>query len=57
MGKSKDDSRWVTCPVCGGRTRINVNPDTVLLNFPLYCPKCRRETKVCVIQQKMSVVK
>ncbi len=57
MGKSKNDSRWVTCPVCGGRTRIMVNPDTVLLKFPLHCPKCKQETKISVVHQKMSLSK
>ena len=41
-----DAGRWVLCPVCGGKTRVKVRRDTVLENFPLYCPKCRNETVI-----------
>lgn len=37
---------WILCPVCGGKTREKVRADTVLENFPLFCPKCKRETIV-----------
>ena len=30
------------CPQCGRRTETAVGPDTVLINFPLYCKYCRR---------------
>lgn len=36
-------SHWVLCPVCGGKTRTKLYEDTVLENFPLFCPKCKRE--------------
>ncbi|MCL2285204.1 MAG: cysteine-rich KTR domain-containing protein [Firmicutes bacterium] len=45
------------CPVCKGKTRTKVNWDTVLINFPLFCPKCKQETLVNVQQQKISVIK
>lgn len=38
-----EQSQWVLCPCCGGKTRIRIRKDTVLQNFPLYCPKCGRE--------------
>lgn len=41
-------SLWVHCPVCRGKTRTKVYDDTVLVNFPLYCPKCKREMRVNV---------
>ena len=41
-----DPQGWVRCPVCGGKTRTKVRPDTRLAQFPLYCPKCHRETVV-----------
>ncbi len=41
-----DDQGWVRCPVCGCKTRTKVRGDTVLENFPLFCPKCHRETVV-----------
>ena len=31
-----------------------MRPDTVLENFPLYCPKCRQETLITVRQFHMS---
>ena len=42
---------WVFCPVCGGKTREKVRPDTILVNFPLFCPKCKHET---IIHVKMT---
>lgn len=37
---------WVLCPVCGNKTRVKIREDTVLVNFPLYCPKCKQESLV-----------
>lgn len=31
---------WVRCPVCGNKTRDKIREDTILKNYPLYCPKC-----------------
>ena len=31
--------------------------DTVLVKFPLYCPKCKKEIKIDVIQLKMVLSK
>jgi len=45
---------WLLCPICRGKTRTRIRKDTVLVNFPLYCPKCRQETLVNVKQVKMS---
>lgn len=35
---------WVRCPICGNKTRDRLREDTVLINYPLYCPKCKQET-------------
>lgn len=43
----------VRCPVCKGETGIKVFEDTVLLNFPLTCPCCRRETIINVVKLKL----
>ena len=48
---------WVLCPVCGNKTRIKICPDTVLENFPLFCPKCRQETLISVKDMKVSAIK
>ncbi len=44
---------WVRCPMCGGKTKTMVHRDTVLVNFPLYCPKCKHEVCIDVVQLKM----
>ena len=48
---------WVLCPVCNNKTRIKIRPDTVLENFPLFCPKCKQETLISVIQSKLIIHK
>ena len=40
----KENSRWIRCPNCDKKTRTKVYADTVMLRFPLYCPKCGTET-------------
>ncbi len=44
-------------PVCGNKTRIKIHDDAVLENFPLFCPKCKKETIINVKQMNMSVIK
>ena len=39
-------SECVLCPVGGGKTRDRLREDTVLINYPLYCPKCKQETLI-----------
>ncbi|MEY8515532.1 cysteine-rich KTR domain-containing protein [Lachnospiraceae bacterium 29-84] len=34
---------WIRCPICGSKTRNKIRGDTVLKNYPLYCPKCKQE--------------
>ncbi len=41
--------KWIYCPVCGNKTRSRIRQDTVLVNYPLYCPKCKQE---CLIEAK-----
>ena len=45
--KSKLD--WLRCPKCGGKTRTQIRPRTILEDFPLFCPKCKY---TCVIRFK-----
>lgn len=40
------EEKWVLCPLCGGKTRLRILQKTILQNFPLFCPKCRRETVI-----------
>ena len=48
---------WIRCPVCGSKTRDRIRKDTVLMNYPLYCPKCKQETLTEVSNLKMTVIK
>ena len=47
------NSQWILCPLCGNKTRNKIREDTVLKNYPLYCPKCRQETLIEV--EKMCI--
>lgn len=53
MNESKDLSKWIRCPICNGKTRTKVYADTVLVHFPIFCPKCKKETNIDVVQLKM----
>ena len=50
-------AEWIRCPVCGNKTRNKIRQDTVLENFPLFCPKCKQETLINVQHLNISVVK
>ena len=47
---------WLLCPLCRGKTRLRLREDTVIINLPLYCPKCKRETLVNVSFYKTDIV-
>ena len=36
-------TEWILCPVCGNKTRTMIQENTEMRNFPLYCPKCKKE--------------
>ena len=48
--------QWVLCPVCGNKTRTKIRKDTKLINFPLYCPKCKHEILITVRKLNLSIV-
>lgn len=50
-----EQSLWIRCPTCYNKTRTKVYAETVLLNFPLFCPKCKHEAKVNVVQLRMTI--
>lgn len=39
-----DEKHHICCPRCGRRTKVMVRTDTKLVNFPLFCPWCKKET-------------
>lgn len=52
-----ENSEWIKCPVCGCKTHTKIRIDTILKNFPLYCPKCKRETIINIQDKKVIVIK
>jgi Zn finger protein HypA/HybF involved in hydrogenase expression len=48
--------KWLICPVCGSKTRLKLREDTILENFPLYCPKCKQETLINAKQMNVTVI-
>ena len=49
--------KWVLCPICESKTRTKIRTDTVLENFPLFCPKCKKETLINAKELNISVIK
>ena len=50
-------TEWIFCPVCGNKTRLRIRSDTEVKNFPLYCPKCKRETLINAKELHITVIK
>ena len=51
------ETHWILCPVCGSKSRTRIRGDTVLINYPLYCPKCKKETLINAKELHITVVK
>ena len=48
---------WILCPICNSKTRIKVRKDTELINFPLFCPKCKHETLININRGIIKIIK
>lgn len=48
---------WIKCPICGNKTRLKMRNDTTIKNFPLYCPKCKKESLIEIEKMKITVIK
>ena len=48
-GDMFNDFQWLLCPVCGSKTRDRIKANTEMKNFPLYCPKCKKETIIAAV--------
>ena len=48
---------WIMCPICGKKTRNRIKPKTILINFPLYCPKCKKESLISAKNLQVTVIK
>lgn len=53
----QEEREWLLCPVCDSKTRLKIRLDTVLENFPLYCPKCKQEMLINVDKLNTTVIK
>lgn len=51
-----ENTVWVKCPICGNKTRNKIRKDTVLKNYPLFCPKCKKETLIDIQDMKVHVI-
>lgn len=51
------NTEWILCPVCGKKTRDKIREDTVLEKFPLFCPKCKKESLIEVRNNIIKIVK
>ena len=51
------NNKWILCPICGSKTRDRLREDTVLKNYPLYCPKCKQETLINAKELHITVIK
>lgn len=47
---------WIRCPVCVSKTRDKIRVDTAMKNFPVFCPKCKREVLIDVEQFQITVI-
>lgn len=46
--------KWVLCPICGGKTRTKIRPDTEAKNLIVFCPKCKNESVVDIAGGKVN---
>ena len=49
-------SEWIKCPICGNKTRDKIRTDTVIKSFPLFCPKCKKESLIDVENLTVKVI-
>ena len=49
--------KWILCPICGNRTRDKMRGDTVLKNYPLYCPKCKQESLIEAKNLQITIIR
>ena len=52
-----EQAEWIYCTVCKNKTRDRLRMDTILINYPLYCPKCKQETLIKAKELHITVIK
>lgn len=55
--ENDESRRWLLCPICKSKTRTMLREDTALQNFPMFCPKCKREIVINVNHNIITVIK
>ena len=48
--------KWIFCPICGGKTRLQLLETTELKDFPLFCPKCKQEMLIGAVNYKVKLI-
>ena len=52
-----EETKWIICPECDGKTRVKIKQTTIMKNFLLFCPHCKKEFTVDVENFVVKVVK
>jgi len=47
---------FVYCPVCEKKARVRIIHETKVMNFPLFCPKCKRVTEINISNEEVEVI-
>lgn len=42
MDVQVNERGFLVCPLCGKKTNTKVLPKTTLIDFPLYCNRCKK---------------
>lgn len=50
-------TEWIRCPICGSKIHDRIREDTVLKNYPLYCPMYKKESLVDAKDLQVTVIK
>lgn len=52
-----EETKWLTCPKCGKKTRIKQQKTTKMKDFLLYCHWCKTESVVNVDNFEVTVIR
>ena len=52
-----DKTEWIKCPICKNKTRNKIRQDTLMKNYPLFCPKCKNEVLIEIVDMKVKIVR
>ena len=47
---------WVVCPACGRKKILQISPDTVAIQLPLFCRHCGRTVKVNIAALEVEII-